>query len=86
MSENTYGFNGYVYVSPNYDDTSSNQNTFISLAGDTIRILTQKTPASTDPGFPGEMCFGTVPGLIPVTYLFYCVSPNQWLRVPFTEY
>jgi hypothetical protein len=84
MSVNTYQFNGYVYVSPNYDDTSSSQNTFISLSGDTIRVLTQKTPLSNDLGFPGEICYGT--DNLGNTYMYYCVSPNQWMRSQFSSY
>ncbi len=36
MSENTYQMDGYVYISPNYDETSLNSNYFLSVGGDTM--------------------------------------------------
>ncbi len=55
MSENTYQMDGFVYISPNYDETSSNSNYFLSVGGDTMRVLNQRTPTSSGNGFIGEI-------------------------------
>jgi hypothetical protein len=76
--------NGYLYVSDNFDNTSSSAGTFLSLGGDTFRIVTKRTiSASTNTGFQGELCLGVSGG---VNYLYYCVSDNNWQRIPFTTF
>ncbi len=74
MSENTYQMDGFVYISPNYDETSSNTNYFLSIGGDTIRIINQRTPTSSSTGFIGEFCADS-------NYLYYCYEINQWGRI-----
>ncbi len=78
MSENTYQMDGYVYISPNYDETSSNYNYFLSIGGDTIRMLNQRTPTSNSDGFVGEICFDS-------NYMYYCYAVNQWGRVAISK-
>ncbi len=74
MSENTYQMDGFVYISLNYDETSSNSNYFLSVGGDTMRVLNQRTPTSNSDGFVGEICFDS-------NYMYYCYAANQWGRV-----
>ncbi len=78
MSENTYQMDGFVYISPNYDETSSNYNYFLSVGGDSIRLVNQRTPTSNSPGFIGEFCFDN-------NFLYYCYAANQWGRVALSK-
>ncbi len=78
MSENTYQMDGYVYISPNYDETSSDSNYFLSVGGDTMRVLNQRTPTSNSDGFVGEICFDG-------NYMYYCYAANQWGRVAYNK-
>ncbi len=79
MSENTYQMDGFVYILPNYDETSSNANYFLSIGGNTVRVILNRTITnSNDPGFVGEFCFDN-------NYLYYCYATNQWGRIAFTK-
>ncbi len=75
-----YQFQGQVYISDNLDPTTSDPaKNFISLQGDTIRILEQRPITnSNDPGFPGEIC-------IDGDYIYYCIDGDgvsgTWKRV-----
>lgn len=80
---NSYLFNGWVYIDDNYDNCSSSQDTGLIIGGDTIRISTQRTPASNGLGNAGEFSFGVSGG---TCYLYYCVSDNNWQRMPFSTY
>lgn len=64
----TYQFQGQVFISDNSDLTTSNPaNYFVSLQGDTIRILTARTITnSTDAGYTGEICYDE-------NFIYYCV-------------
>jgi len=63
-----------LYISDNNDSTSSTKDTFISLGGDTFRLVSQRTPTSNSAGFVGEICFDS-------NYMYYCYAANQWGRV-----
>jgi len=63
-----------LYISDNYDSTSSTKDTFISLGGDTLRIINQRTPTSSSTGYIGEICLDS-------NYLYYCYAINQWGRI-----
>jgi len=67
-----------LYISDNYDSTSSTKDTFISLGGDTLKICTQRTPTSSGNGFTGEICFDN-------NYLYYCYATNQWGRIALSK-
>lgn len=64
-----YQYQGQVYISDNLDLTTSNSsNYFVSLQGDTMRILQQRTITnSSDAGYPGEICFDA-------DYIYYCID------------
>ncbi len=70
----TYSF---VCASPSYIDgsaTSSANNNFLATSGSTLRLATQRTPASpTAPGLVGEICVGG-------TYIYVCIASNTWVR------
>jgi hypothetical protein len=78
MSENTYQMDGFVYISPNYDETSSNANYFLSIGGDSIRLVNQRTPTINSPGFIGEFCFDN-------NFLYYCYATNQWGKIALSK-
>ena len=69
------------------DSMSTSIGDYFETDGDTIRVCTQRSPNSTDSGYPGEFCFGseTVLG-ITTYYLYYCVSSNNWVRQAFNAY
>jgi hypothetical protein len=75
-----YQFGGQVYISDNLDATTSNSsNYFVSVQGDTIRILQSRTVTnSSDAGYTGEICFDS-------DYIYYCISGDgstgTWKRV-----
>jgi hypothetical protein len=52
-----------------------------SVAGDTMRIVGTRTPASNAAGTAGDFCFGTDSG---TTYLYYCIASGNWGRVGLT--
>jgi len=78
MSENTNQMDGFVYISPNYDETSSNANYFLSIGGDSIRLVNQRTPTINSPGFIGEFCFDN-------NFLYYCYATNQWGKIALSK-
>ncbi len=78
MSENTYQMDGFVYILLNYDETSSNANYFLSVGGDTFRIIAQRTLTSNSIGYIGEICIDS-------NYLYYCYATNQWGRIAFSK-
>jgi hypothetical protein len=52
-----------------------------SVAGDTMRIVGTRTPASNAAGTAGDFAFGTDGG---TTYLYYCIASGNWGRVALT--
>ena len=53
-----------------------NQNVFLVVDGDTIRITNQRTiNSSTEPGYAGEICYDA-------NYFYICVAEDSWRRVP----
>lgn len=74
-----YQFPGQVYVSDNLDPTSSSNGYFVSLQGDTIRILQKRTIVnSNDAGYTGEICMDD-------DYIYYCIDGDglnaTWKRL-----
>jgi hypothetical protein len=66
-----------VCASNNYfsDDISTSLESYILNAGDTLRIMTSRTPSSsTDNGFAGEICWDS-------DYIYLCISTNSWKRI-----
>lgn len=61
--------NGYV------DGTiNGNDNNFLVIDGDTLRITNRRTPASsTDSGYQGEICYDS-------NYIYVCINSNTWKR------
>jgi len=53
----------------------------LAFSGDTMRIVTQRNPASSASGNTGDFAFGTVSG---TTYLYYCIASGNWGRVALT--
>ena len=51
----------------------------LHVAGDTVRIDTDRSPASNASGNPGEMCADA-------NFLYRCVAPNQWKRIAWGSY
>ena len=68
---------------------SSTTGTFIAgtatslfaIAGDTMRIVGTRNPASNSAGTAGDFAFGSTGG---VTYLYYCIASGNWGRVALT--
>ena len=61
----------YIYPSIN-----GNQNNFLVIDGDTLRLTTQRTiNTATDAGYSGEMCYDS-------DYFYICVANNTWRRIP----
>lgn len=62
------------------DPSSSTIYRFVSTDGDTMRISTPRTPASSGAsGFPGEYCWDSL-------YFYVCTATDTWQRmalVPF---
>jgi hypothetical protein len=54
--------------------TSSSSNLYFAEDGDTIRIVTPRTPASaTATGLIGEICWDG-------GYIYVCINANTWVR------
>jgi hypothetical protein len=53
----------------------------VSVAGDTMRIVGTRNPASNAAGTAGDFAFGSTGGS---TYLYYCIASGNWGRVAFT--
>lgn len=72
-----------VYIDDN-DTLQSSDSDYHTLLihGSTIRIATQRNPASTDNGHLGEICTGSVDG---TTYL-YVHNGTSWVRCAFSSY
>ncbi|HEV2764755.1 MAG TPA: hypothetical protein VGV38_17375 [Pyrinomonadaceae bacterium] len=51
----------------------------LHVAGDTIRIDTQRSPASNGIGNPGEVCWDG-------NYIYVCVAANTWKRAALAAY
>jgi hypothetical protein len=68
---------------------SSTTGTFIAgtatslfaIAGDTMRIVGTRNPASNAAGTAGDFAFGSTGGS---TYLYYCIASGNWGRVALT--
>jgi hypothetical protein len=52
-----------------------------AIAGDTMRIVGTRNPASNAAGTAGDFAFGTTGGS---TYLYYCIASGNWGRVQLT--
>ena len=62
------------------DNVSSAINRFVSTDGDTMRISTPRTPASSSAnGYPGEFCWDA-------DYLYLCTGTNTWKRIELTTF
>ncbi len=70
----TYSF---VCASPSYMDgsaTSAANDNFLATSGSTLRLMTQRTPASASAdGLIGEICVDS-------SYIYVCVASNTWVR------
>ena len=65
----------YIYPSVN-----GNQNNFLIIDGDTLRITTQRSvTAATDAGYAGEMCYDS-------NYFYICVANDTWRRIPLQSF
>jgi len=53
----------------------------LAFSGDTMRIVTQRNPASTAVGTSGDFAFGTSGG---TTFLYFCIASGNWARVALT--
>jgi len=53
----------------------------LAFSGNTMRIVTTRTPASNATGTAGDFAFGTSSG---TTYLYYCIASGNWGRVALT--
>lgn len=70
VSRGRIGANGWWGIGVSAEPTAP-----LDIVGDTVRIRTDKTPASASAaGNAGEMCFDG-------TYLYRCVATNTWKRV-----
>lgn len=68
--------------------TTSSDYHSLTILGDTLQIVTPRSILpSTSTGNVGELCVGsqTVLG-ITTYYLYYCYSPNHWVRANFTAF
>lgn len=82
MSINTFYIAGTEYTDGSANSNSNNY--FICNTGDTNRIVTQRVPvSSTDNGLIGEYCFGIDDT---ITYLYYCNSSNNWVRIAMSSF
>ena len=62
------------------ESTSSTYNNYFATSGDTIRIRTPRTPASSaDDGLIGEWIWDE-------DYLYVCTSNNNWKRVALSTF
>lgn len=64
---------------PLYDDCSAdataNNLGWALVKGSTIRLRDRRTiSSSTEPGFPGEICFDS-------NYIYFCVATDTWKRI-----
>lgn len=65
-----------IYLADNYYPTSTSSPFYLLCQGDTLTLMTQRTPASsTDTGFQGEICWDS-------NNLYICVSNNNWKKLP----
>jgi hypothetical protein len=65
--------NLFVAADTSLSSSSSALNNFF-VAGDTIRLALQRTPASaSDAGYVGEICYDT-------DYIYVCVATDTWKR------
>lgn len=65
---------------PYGDISSSSDFHYISTSGDTLRIITPRTPSSsTDDGYIGEICWDT-------DYIYLCTANNTWKRVALSTF
>jgi len=78
--------NGTVQSSTNEwgDPTSSSYGCWFSTDGDTLRVVNQRTPASSSAaGFYGEICFDS-------NYMYYCVAGDgvigEWVRTAWSTF
>jgi len=71
-------------ASPYGQPVSTSSSYYYQSDGDTIRLSSSRVPSSSSAtGYPGEFCFGTNSG---VTYLYYCVSSNNWQQVALSSF
>lgn len=71
---------GAVYIAPDdsVQSTTSSSNVLVST-GDTIMLATQRSPAATDPGNPGEICWSSTGA---TTFLHLCSAIDSWTNSP----
>jgi hypothetical protein len=81
----TFQFPGLFYISDNYDSTTGS-GYFLSVQGDTVRLLSQRTiSSSSDPGYTGEFCTDG-------SFLYYCIlgdgtnTGSTWVRTAFSSF
>lgn len=81
----TSWFNGYSLFAnyPTTIATTSTQDNFIGLSGDTMRLTKYRTIESEDAdGLPGELCMG-YDKRDGKWYIYLCIEEKKWVRMPF---
>ncbi len=68
----------YIAEDDSLSHSSSDAHVLL-VDGDTLRLATNKTPASNDPGYPGEICKDA-------NYIYVCVATDSWKRVALGTY
>lgn len=70
----------HLYLNDIEVTTSTSEERFLGLNGDTIRITKNRTPSSsTDTGYKGEICWDS-------SYVYLCVDTNSWKRIGLSSF